>query len=225
MGIDPFKERFPITLRHEGTVRGTGGLKIDERSTTTVPGLFAAGDAATRQGMSGASTGGGGPNSSWAMATGSWAGEDAASYVRSLGANWTTREVRSASQREARPSSHNAVDLDAVVTLTKQQVLPLDGGYFRSQETLSKASGILSALWNDEAWRSGDRAKVRQAEALIATSRWATESALLRKESRGLQRRTDFPDLNPHLARSIDSGGTNDIWASFQSQQQMSEVS
>lgn len=225
MGINPFKERFPITLRHEGTVRGTGGLKIDERSTTTVPGLFAAGDAATRQGMSGASTGGGGPNSSWAMATGSWAGEDAASYARALGANWKTREVRSATQREVPPSPDNGADLDAVITQTKQQILPLDCGYFRNQESLSKASDMLSALWNDEAWRLGDRAKVREAEALIATSRWATESALLRKESRGLQRRTDFPDLNPLLTRSIDSGGTNDVWASFQSQQQMSEAS
>lgn len=225
MGINPFKERFPITLRHEGTVRGTGGLKIDERSTTTVPGLFAAGDAATRQGMSGASTGGGGPNSSWAMATGSWAGEDAASYARALGANWKTREVRSAAQREAPPSPDNGADLDAVITQTKQQILPLDCGYFRNQESLSKASDMLSALWNDEAWRLADRAKVREAEALIATSRWVTESALLRKESRGLQRRTDFPDLNPLLTRSIDSGGTNDVWASFQSQQQMSEAS
>jgi succinate dehydrogenase/fumarate reductase flavoprotein subunit len=159
------------------------------------------------------------------MATGSWAGEDAASYVRLLGTNWKTREVRSATQREAPPSTHGGADLDSVITQTKQQILPLDVGYFRSQESLSKASGILSALWNDESWRSGDRAKVREVEALIATSRWATESALLRKESRGLQRRTDFPDLNPLLGRSIDSGGTNDIWASFQPQQQMSEAS
>lgn len=225
MGIDPFKERFPITLRHEGTVRGTGGLKIDGRATTTVQGLFAAGDAATRQGMSGASTGGGGPNSSWAMATGSWAGEDAASYVRSLGANWATRQVRSANEREAIPYPRNRGDLGTVIAQTKQQVLPLDGGYFRNQESLSKASGILSSLWNDESWRSADRAKVREVEALIATSRWATESALLRKESRGLQRRTDFPELNPLLARSIDSGGINGVWASFQSPQQMSEAS
>lgn len=225
MGIDPFKERFPITLRHEGTVRGTGGLKIDDRSTATVPGLFAAGDAATRQSMSGASTGGGGPNSSWAMATGSWAGEDAATFVCSLGANWRSRKVRSANQRDVAPSSPSDADLDFVLRQTKQQILPLDGGYFRSQETLFKASVILSDLWNDRAWRSADRAKVREVEALIATARWATESALLRKESRGLQRRTDFPDPNPLLARSIDSGGTDDIWASFQSQQQMSAAS
>lgn len=112
-----------------------------------------------------------------------------------------------------------------MINQTRQQILPLDGGYFRSQETLSKASGILADLWNDEAWRSGVRAKVRETEALIATSRWVTESALLRTESRGLQRRKDFPDPNPLLVRSIDSGGTEDIWASFQPQQQLSAAS
>ena len=28
-GIDPFRQRFPVTLRYEGTVRGVGGLTID----------------------------------------------------------------------------------------------------------------------------------------------------------------------------------------------------
>lgn len=225
MGVDPFTQRFPITLRHEGTVRGTGGLKIDERSTTTVPGLFAAGDAATRQGMSGASTGGGGPNSSWAIATGSWAGEDAATFVRSLGSVWKSRPVRPANERAAVSAGTAHGDLDAALEQAKNQILPLDGGYFRSHESLSRAARTLSDLWHDTAWRSGPAAKVREAEALIATARWATESALLRKESRGLQRRTDYPQANPHLARSIDSGGIGKIWTSLQSQQRLSAAS
>lgn len=49
-GIDPFKDAFPVTLRLEGTVRGTGGIHItDESCGTGVPGLYAAGDAATRE--------------------------------------------------------------------------------------------------------------------------------------------------------------------------------
>ncbi|MGF9713742.1 pyridine nucleotide-disulfide oxidoreductase, partial [Paenibacillus naphthalenovorans] len=41
LGIDPFQERFPITLRFEGTVRGTGGINlIDESCATKVPGLY-----------------------------------------------------------------------------------------------------------------------------------------------------------------------------------------
>jgi succinate dehydrogenase/fumarate reductase flavoprotein subunit len=47
-GIDPFSQRFPVTLWYEGTVRGVGGLMIDIAGATSVPGLFAAGDTATR---------------------------------------------------------------------------------------------------------------------------------------------------------------------------------
>jgi succinate dehydrogenase/fumarate reductase flavoprotein subunit len=47
-GIDPFKQRFPVTLRLEGTVRGTGGLRlVDDTCATGVAGLYAAGDAAS----------------------------------------------------------------------------------------------------------------------------------------------------------------------------------
>lgn len=50
LGIDPFTQKFPVTLRFEGTVRGTGGIHIiDETCATEVPGLYAAGDAATRE--------------------------------------------------------------------------------------------------------------------------------------------------------------------------------
>ncbi|MFD0528326.1 FAD-binding protein [Kitasatospora arboriphila] len=43
LGIDPFTQRFAITLLAEGTVRGTGGIRIaDADCRTTVPGLYAA---------------------------------------------------------------------------------------------------------------------------------------------------------------------------------------
>jgi succinate dehydrogenase/fumarate reductase flavoprotein subunit len=54
LGIDPFRQRFPITLRAEGTVRGSGGIRILDRDCSTqVPGLYAAGDAASREGYRG----------------------------------------------------------------------------------------------------------------------------------------------------------------------------
>ena len=50
VGIDPFTQVFPVTLILEGTVRGTGGVRvIDDGCATSVPGLYAAGDAATRE--------------------------------------------------------------------------------------------------------------------------------------------------------------------------------
>jgi succinate dehydrogenase/fumarate reductase flavoprotein subunit len=82
-GIDPFTDRFAVTLRLEGTVRGTGGLRVtDERCTTTVAGLFAAGDAATRELICGGFTGGGSHNAAWAISSGTWAGRGAAAHAR-----------------------------------------------------------------------------------------------------------------------------------------------
>ena len=60
LGIDPFRDRFEITLRSEGTIRGTGGLRVmGSDCQTSVAGLFAAGDVATRELVAGATSGGG----------------------------------------------------------------------------------------------------------------------------------------------------------------------
>ncbi len=94
-GIDPFTQRFPITLRLEGTVRGTGGLRIvDDSCATTVPGLYAAGDAATRELICGGFTGGGSHNAAWAMSSGYWAGQGAAEFARQLGTTTKRQALR-----------------------------------------------------------------------------------------------------------------------------------
>jgi NAD-dependent dihydropyrimidine dehydrogenase PreA subunit/thioredoxin reductase len=49
LGINPFTDFFEITLLAEGTVRGTGGVRIaDYDCSTDVPGLYAAGDRTWR---------------------------------------------------------------------------------------------------------------------------------------------------------------------------------
>jgi succinate dehydrogenase/fumarate reductase flavoprotein subunit len=75
LGINPFTDYFEITLIAEGTVRGTGGVRIaDYDCSTDVPGLYAAGDTATRELICGGFTGGGSHNAAWAASSGSWAG-------------------------------------------------------------------------------------------------------------------------------------------------------
>ncbi|MBF4192403.1 FAD-dependent oxidoreductase, partial [Mycolicibacterium phlei] len=60
MGVNPFTDKFEVTLLAEGTVRGTGGIRIvGDDCSTTVAGLYAAGDAATRELICGGFTGGG----------------------------------------------------------------------------------------------------------------------------------------------------------------------
>lgn len=74
LGIDPFTDRFAVTLLAEGTVRGTGGIRITgDDCATGVAGLYAAGDAATREEICGGFTGGGSHNAAWAISSGSWA--------------------------------------------------------------------------------------------------------------------------------------------------------
>lgn len=229
MGIDPFRDRFEITLRHEGTVRGTGGIIADERAATAVRGLFAAGDAATRQAMAGATSGGGGPNAAWALATGSWAGEGAAAFAKRLGVQHATRRARSARRRTpiiAGPSRE--ADIKAVIDRIRDETLPLEKGFFRSAESLAANGAVLEGLWRDEDWRRAgngyDAARIREAEALIATARWVTESALLRRETRGVHRRTDFAASDPALLVRTLSGGLDAPWAAYETEEQKESI-
>ncbi len=218
-GIDPFRQRFQITLRHEGTVRGTGGIVIDERAATSVPGLFVAGDAAAREGMSGATSGGGGPNASWALATGSWAGEDAAAFARHVGTHQASRAIRPARVRPVADGQSRKAEIKQVIEAIRSETLPLDKGFFRSQDSLDRNAAELGALWRDDVWRrpgdAYDAARIREAEALIATARWVTASALLRRESRGVHRRIDAPTSDPALTTRIVSGGLDQPWAAY----------
>lgn len=225
MGIDPFTQRFQITLRHEGTVRGTGGIVTDDRGATAVPGLFAAGDAACREGMAGATSGGGGPNAAWALATGSWAGEGAAAFAGRLGSQHAARRVRSARpQAPAIGGPERTAGILEVIERIKGETLPLEKGFFRSEESLAANEAVLGDLWRDRDWRQAgngyDAARIREAEALIATARWVTASALLRRESRGVHRRTDLPESDPALAVSIRSGGLDTPWATYAAEEE-----
>jgi succinate dehydrogenase/fumarate reductase flavoprotein subunit len=49
--------------------------------------------------------------------------------------------------------------------------------------------------------------KTREAAALAATSRWAYASALMRAESRGMQRRIDMPERDPQYVCAFEVTG------------------
>ncbi|MFB9237978.1 FAD-binding protein [Plantactinospora siamensis] len=82
-GIDPFTQPYPLRFVLEGTVRGTGGLRLTGGDCATgTRGLYAAGDVASREPVTGAISGGGSYNAAWAISSGAWAGVAAASYGR-----------------------------------------------------------------------------------------------------------------------------------------------
>lgn len=216
-GIDPFTTAYPIRFVLEGTVRGTGGLALtSDDCATGVPGLYAAGDAATREYVTGAVSGGGSHNAAWAIASGSWAGAGAAAYARRRGARAVPRP--SASGRAAVPTAipttvPAAVPAAELIAAVQAEVLPLDRNYFRTGAGLRAALTRLDGLWR--AAKDGPVTLAdRQALAMLAHARWMYAAALARPESRGLHRRDDHPGSRPEHTHRITVGGLDEVWTS-----------
>jgi succinate dehydrogenase/fumarate reductase flavoprotein subunit len=219
-GIDPYTERVPVTLVLEGTVRGTGGIRIiDETCATTVPGLYAAGDAASREFLAGLASGGGGPNAAWAISTGQWAGEGAAAFAKSLGAHANERVARGTGQVGWRSPSATAetFDNEAIVRGVQAQMFPLEKNYLRSEQGLLDSLAKLETLWQQVQGKPKqetvrDVEFSRRAVALTAVARWAYFSALHRTESRSEHIRVDYPETDPNQRYYQATGGLDKLW-------------
>jgi succinate dehydrogenase/fumarate reductase flavoprotein subunit len=215
-GIDPFNDRFPVTLRLEGTVRGTGGLRIvDDSCATSVPGLYAAGDAATRELICGGFTGGGSHNAAWAMSSGAWAGQGAADYARQLGTS-ARRNLSSSGTAALRRRPARAFEPAALTKAVQNEVFPYELNYFREASRLERALARLDAAWravsDADAASEADVLRAREGAAMLATARWMYRSALARQESRGMHRRDDFPEQDHRQRHYVTAGGLDEVW-------------
>lgn len=216
-GINPFTDFFPVSLRLEGTVRGTGGLNIvSDDCATTVPGLYAAGDAATRELICGGFTGGGSHNAAWALSSGFWAGTGAANYSKRSRSLTTRRTWRAG--RSGLPGRGSLTwSAQDVIQETQNEVFPYARNWTREEGELTDSLRRLDALWEKIANGSPvgsvhDVVRAREAAAMLATSRWMYRSALTRKETRGMHRRRDYVQADPAQRHRIICGGLNELW-------------
>jgi succinate dehydrogenase/fumarate reductase flavoprotein subunit len=217
LGIDPFRDKFAVTLLAEGTVRGTGGIRIvDDECATTVPGLYAAGDAATRELICGGFSGGGSHNAAWAISSGTWAGRGAARHARTLGASAARRQAKPIGEVGARPSGPRiSDDHRAVVTAVQNEVLPYDKNYLRRGPILATALAVLDGVWTDireSLYGDGEqRIRTREAAAMTAHARWMYTTALARTETRGMAKRLDYPEQDAAQHHRLVTSGLDDI--------------
>ena len=219
LGINPFKDKFPITMRLEGTVRGTGGINIiDQTCATKIPGLYAAGDAATRELICGGFTGGGSHNAAWAMSSGTLAGEGASTYAKNLGPNSFKRNVKglsSAPFSTATSSQQNAFRTADYIRAVQEEVVPFDRNLFRSEKVLNGSIERLDGLWKDIRNQSillDEKAiKAREAMAMAVTARFMYHTAVARTESRGMHKRVDFPQIDEKQYYRLISSGLDQI--------------
>jgi len=220
LGIDPFREPFPIDWVQEGTVRGTGGVHVlDRDSWTGVDGLYAAGDAAARDRVVGAATGAGGPNLAWAIASGTWAGRAASRDAGRTGRP-QRRQVHGAGERGLRTRDTHAGEpqWEQVQAAVQAEMHPIEKAAFRSDESLRTSGTSLERLWEQPRLLvpeqpSGLQAiRTREVAGMLATARWVIETARSRTETRGMHTRTDYPETDPAQSYRLLTGGLDSIW-------------
>lgn len=227
-GIDPFSQHFPVTLRLEGTVRGTGGLHlVDDSCATSVPGLYAAGDAATRELICGGFTGGGSHNAAWALSSGFWAGAGAAVFGRDARAGLAQRTALRAGGVALATRGASQFDSAEVVRAVQAEVFPYERNWFREGDALRDSLGRLDALWarlrtSAPAATATEAVRAREAAAMLATSRWMYRSALQRTETRGMHRRREHGVIDPAQRHRLLSGGLDEVWVQRQAVQEVS---
>jgi len=215
-GINPFHEMFPVSLRLEGTVRGTGGLNVvDADCATSVAGLYAAGDAATRELICGGFTGGGSHNAAWALSSGFWAGAGAARFA--LHNPMKSRQLYRAGSPGLEEQGQARLDSSQLIQAVQAEVFPYERNWNRQSDELQQSLQNLDALWLR--LRTGvqfqsieERLRLREATAMLATSRWMYRSALQRTETRGMHRRRDHQELDPGQRHRLISGGLDEVW-------------
>jgi succinate dehydrogenase/fumarate reductase flavoprotein subunit len=220
-GARLFEDRFEVKLFGEGTIRGTGGLRIvGDDCQTTVAGLFAAGDAATRELVVGASSGGGSPNSAWALTSGLAAGAGAARLAR-LGGRRGGEAARGVGQAGLRPRGRvAAVDERAAIDTVRSEMLSYDRALWRRRESLEASQNRLDDAWaalsRHRQAADLDQVAARETAALLATARWSTAAALERAETRGLHARADAPEASSGGARRLLAGGLDQVWTRYE---------
>lgn len=218
LGQDPFSERFEIDFVLEGTVRGTGGVKVkDDECWSGVPGLYLAGDVASRENIVGGATGAGAPNAAWAVSSGTWAGRAAARKARHQA--HVPERLRGAGTVGLQPGGRVGAPQDAreLLIAVQAEMHPIDRNGLRSAATLTASRERLDALWRDADERlygeGVGAVRARESAAMLAMARWAHHAALVRTESRAMHTRLDHPDCDPAQQHRIECGGLGSVWA------------
>ena len=183
-----------------------GGIRVNQRMETRVPGLYAAGEAVG--GANGANRLSGNAITE-ALVFGECAGRAAAATAGSA-SGWSARAAEPAVER-LRSSLRGRADSGAPANVLErrlQDIMWEDAGSFRTGDRLQRAlDGIHEIRESPVAVRPAeaynldlqDRLELR---AMLTTAEAVVRAALGRTESRGAHQRLDFPDGDPEFVRN-----------------------
>ncbi len=205
---DQFKELADVDITQQPMEVGPtthyimGGVRVEADTTAaTVPGLFAAGEAAA--GMHGANRLGGNSLSDL-LVFGRRAGEHAALYAKSAPKNLAISESEIGEQQSLMlaPFARSGGESPYAVHKALQQAMNDHVGIFREESEMQKGLDAILALRAraDKVSVAGSRVYnpgwhlSRDLQNMLLVSEAIVRSAILRKESRGGHARLDFPD-------------------------------
>ena len=180
-----------------------GGIRVEaETAQSTLPGLFAAGEAAA--GLHGANRLGGNSLSDL-LVFGRRAGLAAAKHAKEVSAPGLDNAQISAAEAEAvRPFQRQGGENPYGVHRDLQKTMQSLVGIFRTREDMQKALGELQQLKERAAHTSVEGSRMfnpgwhmaLELKSMLTVSEAVTRSALVREESRGAHSRIDFPELS-----------------------------
>jgi succinate dehydrogenase / fumarate reductase flavoprotein subunit len=198
-----------------------GGIRVEaETAQSTLPGLFAAGEAAA--GLHGSNRLGGNSLSDL-LVFGRRAGLAAAAHAKSAPAPAIDdAQIEQAEKGLLAPFSNIATESPYAVHRDLQEVMQNLVGIYRTQEDLQKALAELEKLKARAAKASVEGSRLfnpgwhlsYDLKAMLVVSEAVARSALARTESRGAHSRIDHPNLDPvwekkHNIIVREAGGMN----------------
>jgi len=185
-----------------------GGIRVDaETGQSTVPGLFAAGEAAA--GLHGSNRLGGNSLSDL-LVFGKRAGKAAADYAKSVQSDALDEtQLQNAEREMLAPFERNDGEFPYEIHRDLQDFMQSLVGIFRTEEDLQKALGELEKLKPRLERVKADGSRMfnpgwhltRDLRSMVLISEAVTRSALARRESRGAHSRIDYPNFDDTWAK------------------------
>ena len=99
----------------------------------------------------------------------------------------------------------------------QDEIFPIEKNIFRTEKTLIESMAKLNQLWaqvqgNPDQSDSRSLIRSREAVSLLAAARWTYFAGLERKETRGMHKRMDYPQIDPAQRHYLAVGGLDRLW-------------
>ncbi|MFC1979923.1 FAD-dependent oxidoreductase [Chloroflexota bacterium] len=200
IGINPFGQKVEWIASFEGSLCHGGGVHINTKCESTIPGLYAVGDAScTPEHGTWSITG---LNLTFCFVSGERAGRFAARYaqdVSPISLDNIIEKVEQAAREVIAPVKKlDGMRSDDFTYQLLKVLIPYKTCYLRTESTLKEALGKVERLRLEDlpqvyAWDTHELVKANEVKSMVWIAEMILRSVLSRHESRGFVWREDYP--------------------------------